>query len=588
MTTTVPATVTQAAPGGSGEIDPITTEIIRSGLNAAADEMNATLIRSAYTPVIYEMKDCSVGLLDDRHQILGQSAGLPIFLGNLEVVTELTELEIGREGWREGDVWILNDAYLAGTHLHDMTVYGPVFLGEDLVGFATCRAHWLDVGGKDAGSPTDSTNIFQEGLRLGPTKVVSGGQVIDYVVDVLTRNGRFPYPARGDLFAQIACVRTGQERLARLVARYGLETVRRARDQFFAQTERIERAAVASIPDGRYTAEGSIDDDGVVAGVERMVRVAVEIEGDRMTIDLSGTDDMAAGPINCGAPQAVSAARVAYKLLVNPDRPVDGGAFRPLEVKVRPGSLLAAEEPAPCEWYFTPLGLLIDLVAKALSPVMPDRVAAASYGDSMVIGIGGTDPRTGGPYLVYEPTVGGWGAWQGGDGQDALINNVNGSLKDVPIEVAETKYPVYVRRYSIRRDSGGAGRWRGGNGVEREYLLEADGTMMLWFERSKTPGWGLFGGHDARPPEVVVNEGRPGERRMLKVNGLSLKRGDTVTCRTGGGGGFGDPSLRSREAVEADLADGAVSPEAARELYGYAPVHAASGESASSRTGGNR
>ncbi len=569
MTSTVPSAGLARDDAGDAQVDPITTEIIRSGLNAAADEMNATLIRSAYTPVIYEMKDCSVALLDDRHQILGQSAGLPIFLGNLEVVTELTERQIGRGGWHPDDVWILNDAYLAGTHLHDMTVYGPVFVGDELVGFATCRAHWLDVGGKDAGSPTDSTNIFQEGLRLGPTKVVDRGTLLDDVVDVLTRNGRFPYPARGDLFAQIACVTTGQDRLAQLIQRYGIETVRAARDQIFAQTERLERAAVLAIPDGTYSAEGSLDDDGVVAGVQRWVRVTVEVAGDRMIFDLSGTDDVADGPINCGAPQAVSAARVAYKLLVNPDRPVDGGAFRPLEVKVRPNSLLAAEEPAPCEWYFTPLGLLIDLVVKALAPVMPDRCAGASYGDSMVIGIGGKDPRNGLPYLVYEPTAGGWGAWQGDDGQDGLINNVNGSLKDVPIEVAETKYPVYLRRYAIRPDSGGPGTWRGGNGIEREYVMEADGVMMLWFERSKTTAWGLFGGNDATPPEVVVNEGRPDEKTMLKVNAFRLKRGDTVVCRTGGGGGFGDPSKRRRDLVVADLKDGRVSLETAQRVYGY-------------------
>lgn len=551
------------------EVDAITTEIIRSGLNAAADEMNATLIRSAYTPVIYEMKDCSVGLLDDHHQILGQSAGLPIFLGNLEVVTELTELLHGREVWRPGDVWILNDSYMAGTHLHDMTVYGPVFVGEELVGFATCRAHWLDVGSKDAGGSTDSTSIFQEGLRLGPTKVVDRSVLLDDVADLLTRNGRFPYPARGDLFAQIACVRTGQDRLAQVMGRHGLDTVRRARDQIFAQTERLEREAIAAIPDGRYEAEGSLDNDGVTDR-PYVVRVAVEIRGETMTLDLTGTDDMAQGPINCGAAQAVSAGRVAYKLLVNPDRPVDGGAFRPLEVKVRPGSLLAAEAPAPCEWYFTPLGLLIDLVVKALAPALPEAVAGASYGDSMVIGIEGTDPRDGAPFLVYEPTVGGWGAWEGGDGQDAMINNVNGSLKDVPIEVAETKYPVWLRRYAIRRDSGGSGQWRGGNGVEREYVLEADaGTMSLWFERSRTPAWGLAGGGDATPPEVVVNEGQPNAVTLLKVNAFRLSRGDTVVCRTGGGGGYGKPEKRARHLVEADLADGMVSPEAARSVYDY-------------------
>lgn len=564
MTTTV-------TPGSAAATDPVTTEIIRCSLNAAADEMNVTLIRSAYTPVIYEMKDCSVALLDSRHRVLGQSAGLPIFLGNLEEVTWLTEQTYGVDCWRPGDIWILNDAYLAGTHLHDMTVYGPVFVADRLVGFAACRAHWLDVGAKNPGSPTDSTDIFQEGLRLGATKVVEGGAERPDVVDLLCRNGRFPYPARGDLYAQLACVRSGQARLAELVDRFGEDALAAARDEIFAQTERLERAAVAGIPDGTYEAEGAIDDDGV-GGKPVWVRVRVTVDGEDMEIDLSDTDDMAGGPVNCGAPQAVSAARVAYKLLINPDRPVDGGSFRPLRIKVRDGSLLAAVEPAPCEWYFTPLGLLIDLVVKALAEAVPERAAGASYGDSMVIGIGGTDPRTGEPFLLYEPTVGGWGAWEGRDGQDVLINNVNGSLKDVPIEVEETKHPIWLRRYAIRTDSGGPGRWRGGNGVERVYELETDGAWLtLWFERSVTPAWGLFGGHDATGPEVVINEGRADARRMLKVTGTPVGRGDTVTTRTGGGGGFGDPLQRDPEAVAADVADRFVSAEAAKIHYGHRP-----------------
>ena len=231
------------------------------------------------------------------------------------------------------------------------------------------------------------------------------------------------------------------------------------------------------------------------------MRLTVTVSGDEMTIDLSDSDDIATGPVNCGASQAVSVARVAFKLLINPDNPVDGGAFRPLHVIVREGSMLAATEPAPVEWYFTPLGLLIDLVVKALAPAMPEKAACASYGDSMVVGIGGTDPRNGRPFLLYEPTVGGWGAWHGGDGQDGLINNVNGSLKDMAIEVLETKYPIHMLRYTFRTDSGGPGTWRGGAGVEREYVVEADdASLTLWFERSKTPAWGLLGGHDATPP----------------------------------------------------------------------------------------
>lgn len=551
------------------KLDPITTEIVRSALNSAAEEMNTTLIRSAYTPVIYEMKDCSVALLDESHRILGQSSGLPIFLGNLEAVTKYTETKYGLDAWRPGDVWVLNDSYIGGTHLHDMTVYGPVFVDGDLVGFATCRAHWLDVGGKNVGSPTDSTEIFQEGLRVAGVRVVEGGRVREDVVGIFERNSRFSYPARGDLFAQIACVATGQKRLEAIIRKFGLDVIRAARDEIYRQTEEFERQAVDAIPDGVYEAEGCIDDDGV-GDEPKWVRVKVIVSGADLTIDLCGSDDIAQGPVNCGASQAVSVARVAYKLLINPDRPVDGGAFRPLHVKVRDGSMLAAVEPAPCEWYFTPLGLLIDLVVKALASVMPERAAAASYGDSMVIGISGTDPRNGLPFLLYEPTVGGWGAWHGSDGQDGLINNVNGSLKDMAIEVLETKYPIHMLEYAFRTDSGGPGQWRGGTGVERKYVVETDDAkLMLWFERSRTPAWGLLDGCAATPPEVIIDGGEENKYSMLKVTARPLHRGDVVTTRTGGGGGYGNPRERDSRAVARDLREGFISSDAARVVYGY-------------------
>jgi N-methylhydantoinase B len=549
-------------------IDPISTEIIRSAFTAAADEMNATLIRSAYTPVIYEMKDCSVALLDAEHQVLGQSAGLPIFLGNLEICTKLTEEMYGREAWQPGDVWIMNDSYLTGTHLNDMTVFGPIFHDGELVGFAASRAHWLDVGAKDPGGPMDSTSIYQEGIRLGPVKVVEGGVQRPDVTDLLGRNSRFSYPAVGDLGAQIACARTGQNRLSAIIARYGRETIAAAREAIFAQTERFERAAVAAIPDGVYTAEGCLDDDGINSE-PCWVRLAVEIRGEEMTIDLTRTDDARWGPVNCGEAQAISACRVAYKLLINPHNPPNGGSFRPLSVKVRPGSMLGAQEPYPCQWYFSQLGLLIDLVVRALAEVMPEQAAAASYGDSMVISLSGIDHRTGRPWLDLEPTVGGWGAWRGSDGESGLINNVNGSLKDLAIEVLETKYPMRMTHYGYRTDSGGPGQWRGGNGIIREYTLDGESaTLFLWFERSKTPAWGLSGGKDATPPIVVLNPGRADERRMLKCSRVALKRGDVVRTMTGGGGGFGDPAERDLEAVRADIRNRHVSAEAAQDVYG--------------------
>jgi len=549
-------------------LDPITTEIIRSAFSAAADEMNATLIRSAYTPVIYEMKDCSVALLDDEHRVLGQSAGLPIFLGNLEICTRLTEEMYGREGWEPGDVWIMNDSYMTGTHLNDMTVFGPIFVADELSGFAACRAHWLDVGAKDPGGPMDSTDIYQEGIRLGPVKVVEAGTQRRDVTDLLGRNSRFSYPAVGDLGAQIACVRTGQRRLEAILTKYGKETIEAARDDIFAQTERLERAAVGAIPDGGYRAEGCLDNDG--SSEEPVwVRLTVEISGEEMTIDLSESDDARGGPVNCGDAQAISACRVAYKLLINPDNPPNGGGFRPLTVKVRRGSMLGAEEPYPCQWYFTPLGLLIDLVVKALAEVLPEQAAGASYGDSMVIGIAGIDDRNARPWFDLEPTVGGWGAWQGSDGEDGLINNVNGSLKDLPIEVLETKYPMRMTHYGFRADSGGAGRWRGGNGIVREYTVDCEQAhVSLWFERSKTPAWGLFGGGDAVPPIVVLNPGTDREEQLLKASRHGLQRGDVIRTMTGGGGGFGNPRDRLSDDVRRDVRNGHVTLEAARLVYG--------------------
>lgn len=549
-------------------VDPVTVEIIRNAVTSAADDMNATLMRSAYTPVIYECGDCVVALLDDEHQVLGQSAGLPIFLGNLESCTRATEERFGRDAWQPGDVWILNDSYLGGTHLNDVTIFGPVFVDGDLSGFTATRAHWIDVGSKDPGGSMDSVNIFQEGLRMGPQKLVEAGEDVKGVIDTIATNVRFPYPTTGDMHAMIATIKTGQTRLEEIVRRFGLETVRAARDEIFAQTERLEREVVRAVPDGVYTAEGFLDNDGIDLDTPVPVKLRVTVSGEDIDFDITESADQTTGPVNCGVAQAVSACRVGYKLLVSPDVPGNGGSFRPMTVQVREGSVFGARPPAACQWYFSHLGLLIDLVAKALAPAMPERVAAASHGDSMIVMFAGTDPRGGREYVSLEATLGGWGAWHGSDGQDALINNVNGSLKDMPVEVFETRFPLRISEYGIRPASGGAGRWRGGNGVVREYTALTDCTVSLWFERSVTPAWGLFGGHGAAPPEVVINPGRPDERRLLKCNGLRLRAGDVVRCLTGGGGGFGDPGERDPAAVRADVLDRHVPERRAAELYG--------------------
>ncbi|MBP0448663.1 hydantoinase B/oxoprolinase family protein [Kitasatospora sp. RG8] len=558
---------------GTRAIDPVTTEIIRCALLQAAEDMNTTLIRSSYTPTIYEAKDCAVALLDRDHNVLGQSSGLPIFLGNLEVCTRATEEMYGAEVWRPGDVWVLNDSYIGGTHLNDVTVYAPIFAddtadGGELIGFAASRAHWIDMGSKDPGGSMDSTSIYQEGLRMGPLRIYQGGEPCEQAHALIARNVRFPQPTLGDMRAQVACARTGARRFAEIVRRWGSETVLAARDAIFAQTERLEREQIAAIPDGVYVATGHLDNDGIDLATPLHVTVRVEISGDRMTMDVTDCADQATGPVNCGAAQTVAACRVGYKLLVSGDVPLNGGSFRPLDVVTRPGSMLAAVEPAACQYYYSHLGLVIDLVVKALAPAVPARAAAASYGDSMIVQFTGTDPRNGRLFVSQEATVGGWGAWQTDDGESCLINNVNGSLRDMPVEVLETLFPVRVTEYAVRPDSGGAGRTRGGNGVVREYSFEADQNLSLWWERSVTPAWGVFGGGEGAPPRVVLNPGRDDERELLKVNALAVHRGDVLRCESGGGGGFGPVAERPAEAVREDLRQGLLTRERAAAAYG--------------------
>ncbi|WP_394255061.1 hydantoinase B/oxoprolinase family protein [Pseudoclavibacter helvolus] len=552
-------------------VDPVTVEIIRNALTSAAEDMNATLIRSAYSMIIYEGGDCVVALLDKNHAVLGQSAGLPLFLGNIETCSRAVEEKYGRDVWQEDDVWILNDSYIGGTHLNDVTIFAPVFVDGSLVGFSATRAHWMDVGGKDVGASMDSTSIFQEGFRMGPVKLMSAGVETD-VVELIQTNTRFPYQTIGDMHAMVAALRMGAVRMQELVRKYGIDVIETARDEIFRQTEALELERVREIPDGVYSAEGVLDNDGINLDVPIPIKLVVTVSGNQIEFDVTESADQTEGPVNCGVAQTISALRVGYKILVSPESNSNGGSFRPLTVNVREGSVLGAVAPAACQWYFSHLGMLIDMVSRALAPALPDRVAAASHGDSMIITSAGFDPRVGREWVSMEATLGGWGAWNGADGESALINNVNGSLQDFPIEMVETKWPFRIREYSIRPDSGGAGQWRGGNGVVREYEFLADGVFGLWFERSKTPAWGLFEGSGATGPEVVINPGTIEEKRTLKLNAEPAKKGTVVRLAVGGGGGYGDASKRDPEAIRYDVENGFISAERAAADYGFQPT----------------
>ncbi len=545
--------------------DPVTTEVVRNFVNSCAEDMNAALWRSAYSAVIYEGRDSAVALLDADGNMLGQSTGVPLFIGAIDACVHHVRDRYG-DDIAPGDVFIMNDSYLQGTHLHDVTAIGPIFYDEELVGFGAARAHWGDIGAIDPGSTMGSTNIYQEGLRLGPTRIVRAGTPIREWYDHLRLNTRLPEVSIGDLNAQIASIRTGQRRLAQLLDRIGPDVYRSACLNIFEQARRLDREAIAQIADGTYCREGFLDDDGVGRDPIK-VALTLTIKGEEMLIDLSGTAGPVAGSVNCGAVQTESLLRLAYKTMINPELAITGGSFETMKVHIPQHCLFNAQEPVACEWYFTGLGLLADLMISCMSEAMPERATAAHYGDSMVSCFFSIDPQRG-QWIAIEPTAGGWGARVDGDGESALINLVNGSFRNISAEVYETKFPIRVEEFALRQDSGGPGKWRGGCGVIRRFKLLENCSGALWFDRSKTPAWGLAGGQAGAGPAITITLPDGAREHLLKMRARELPAGTIVDTRTGGGGGYGKPDQRALEHVMRDVRRGLVSVEAAQSQYG--------------------
>jgi len=547
--------------------DPVMTEIIRNAFLAAVEDMRATLWRSAYSPIIYEMKDCSVAIYDEQIRLLAQGPGNAFFLGALGEVIQVVVDKVGMENFRAGDAYILNDPYLTGSHLNDVDILSPVVYQGEVVGFVITRAHWLDLGSKDAAYAVDSTEIYQEGLRLGSIKLVDQGALVRDIVDIMARNSRLPGSLIGDMNAQIAACRMGERRFLEIIEKFSLDTVRRSMEMVFATSEALERAAIAAIPDGVYEAEGFQDND-FQTDEPILVKVKVTVRGEKMVVDTTGSSRQRKGNTNCGRVQTLAAARLAYKFLICPEAGVTGGSFRTFEVIVEPGSIFAAEEPAACLQYGTHGMLLADLIIKALSPAMPDKVAAGLPGDAWNVIIIGPDPHRPGLFISAESTAGGWGANAFADGDNGLIHFAAADFKNLPVETLEGKYPVRVRRYGLGQDAGGAGKHRGGLNVVRDYEIATKvAYLSLWFERTLTPQWGLFGGQDGAVPKVIMEPGTDREQGLLKTNMLPVSVGTRFRVYSGGGGGYGPPWERDPERVREDVIDGYVSRAKAEEVY---------------------
>jgi N-methylhydantoinase B len=554
----------------NNEAHPITVEVVRNAIVAYADEMANALMKSAYNMMIYEVRDYCCGLIDTRARMISQNrGGLPIFLADLGVAVADGIARYGLDGFKPGDVVVMNQGEVCGQHLNNVVVYSPCFHGDELVGFAANRAHWVDIGGMHQGfGSSASTDIYAEGLQMRSLKIYEAGERNETLWQIIRDNVRYPDASLGDLRAQIASCQLGARRYAELIARYGRGTVEACIAKVWDQAELAARRVVESIPDGRYEAESFLDNDGRNLTTPLRVKVAVQVQGSQLTVDFTEMNKQVASPLNSGRSGGIAAARVAFKALTSPDLDVNEGCFRPLDVILPEGTMLSAKPPAALGRWSIALPTVIDTILKALSPAMPQLIPAAHKGDMGGCSFFGFRPD-GSRFLLMNIFGGGWGGRPNEDGESASVSVCQGDVRNTPVELQEIKYPVLIDRHAFRSDSGGAGRFRGGLGLEVTYRLLQPCKANINCERTLDPPWGLFGGKSAATNAAIIRRATDGSEEVVyKATEIEIRAGDTVTFLTAGGGGYGDPHARTREDVARDLAAGIVTPQAASNDYG--------------------
>jgi N-methylhydantoinase B len=552
------------------EAHPITVEVVRNAIVAYADEMANALMKSAYNMMIYEVRDYCCGLIDTQARMISQNrGGLPIFLADLGVAVADGIARYGLGGFKPGDVVVMNQGEVCGQHLNNVVVYSPCFHGDELVGFAANRAHWVDIGGMHQGfGSSGSTDIYAEGLQMRSLKIYEAGERNETLWQIIRDNVRYPDASLGDLRAQIASCQLGARRYAELIARYGRETVEACIAKVWDQAELAARRVVESIPDGRYEAESFLDNDGRNLTTPLRVKVAVQVQGSQLTVDFTEMNPQVPSPLNSGRSGGIAAARVAFKALTSPDLDVNEGCFRPLDVILPEGTMLSAKPPAALGRWSIALPTVIDTILKALSPAVPHLIPAAHKGDMGGCSFFGFRPD-GSRFLLMNIFGGGWGGRPDEDGESASVSVCQGDVRNTPVELQEIKYPVLVDRHALRSDSGGAGRFRGGLGLEVTYRMLQPCKANINCERTLDPPWGLFGGKSAATNAAIIHRAAGGpEEVVYKATEIEIGAGDSVTFLTAGGGGYGDPHERTRADVARDLTAGIVSPQAASNDYG--------------------
>ena len=536
-------------------VNPITLEVVRSALATTANEMATVLRKTSYNMMIYEVRDYCVGLVDPAGNIISQNSGaLPIFLADLGPAILDGVRRYQKDGFEPGDVVIMNHPYVCGQHLNNVVVYTSLFYHGKLVTFPAVRAHWIDIGGSRVGFASSGTReVFEEGLQLRSVKLYQRGEMKRDVLQIISDNIRFPESSMGDLRAQIAACRIGERWLTELLDRYGLETFLDCVREIWDQSETLARRQVAKIPAGTYRAEAQFDSDGVDLDHPVPLKVKIVVSGEEMTIDFSELGAQVKGSINSGESGAVAASRVAFKSLVSPFSPIDEGCFRPLKVIIPPGKILSATPPAPVGNWSRTLPTVIDLILTALAPALREQIPAAHKGDMGGYAFHGIDPRTGRRFLCQTIMGGGWGGRPHEDGESATVSVCQGDVQNAPVELQELYYPVLIEFHRLREGSGGAGKFRGGLGIEIAVRLLCDGYANINVERTRTPPWGILGGKNGESARALVRQ-HPEEPGTWITKGPSypVQRGDVVTFFTAGGGGYGPPDQRSQALIERD------------------------------------
>lgn len=518
-------------------LDPIRLEIFRSLFTAVAEEMGATLMRSASSPNIKERRDYSCAIFTGNGDLVAQGEHMPVHLGSmpLSVLAALDAVQ-----FQPGDIVILNDPYRGGTHLPDITMIGPVFMGgtKGPAFFVANRAHHADVGGMSAGSMPLATEIYQEGQIIPPLKWVAGGRPNQDLQTLLLDNVRTPEERREDLAAQTASLKVGIERIKDLVERYGLETIQSFMTQVMDYSEQLMRQELRDMPDGTYTAWDRLDNDGISDAPVR-IECAVTIHGETVSVDFAGTDPQVQGSMNAVYAITYSATVYCFRALASTRIPVNTGCFRPLEVLAPKGSVVNAIPPAAVAGGNVETSQrIVDVVLKALAQVLPDRIPAASQGTMNNLAVGGLDDE-GEPFGYYETIAGGMGARPGKPGISGIHTHMTNTM-NTPIEALEITYPMRILGYRIRRNSGGDGKYSGGDGVVRSIQFLTNSSITVLSDRREFCPYGLQGGQSGQPGRNTYITGKD-EKEMPSKFDIRGEAGDILRIETPGGGGFGTP-----------------------------------------------